>query len=384
MNKKNLFDLRVGILGGGQLGKMLAIEAANWHLPVYILDQKVDFPAVPYASHFHAGNFKSYEDVYHFGKLVDILTIEIEQINLEALFDLEKEGVQVYPKPSTIKVIQDKGLQKLFYLERQIPTAPFQLFEHAHEIQKAISNAQISLPFVQKSRKDGYDGKGVVVVSREEDLTDLLNCPCVIEEKINIKKEISIIIARSVSGELVTYEPVEQHFNAEANLVSYLICPAEIKQQQHSEMNKIALSIAKEIDLVGLLAIEFFIDEKDDIYVNEVAPRPHNSGHHTQNSCETSQFEQHLRAILDFPLGSTRQHSIGAMVNLIGEPGFIGTTIYQGLEYCLGMEGVHLHLYGKNETRPYRKMGHVNLSGTNRKQILENIEKIRSTLKVVS
>lgn len=384
MHKKNLLDQQVGILGGGQLGKMLAIEAANWHLPIHILDQKDDFPAVPYAPFFRIGNFKNYDDVYHFGKSIDILTIEIEQINIDALFDLENEGVKVYPKPSTVKVIQDKGLQKLFYQERQIPTAPFQLFENVLEIQTAILNHQIKIPFVQKSRKDGYDGRGVVVISDEKDLASLLDCPCVIEEKIDIKKEISIIVARSASGELVHYEPVEQHFNSQANLVDYLICPAEIDHFQFVEMNKIASLIATEIDLVGLLAIEFFIDIKNEIYVNEVAPRPHNSGHHTQNSCETSQFEQHLRAILDFPLGSTRQHSIGAMVNIIGEPGYAGKTIYQGLESILGMEGVHLHLYGKIETRPYRKMGHVNLSGDNRKKILENIEKIKSTLKVIS
>lgn len=384
MHKKNLLDQQVGILGGGQLGKMLAIEAANWHLPIHILDQKDDFPAVPYAPFFRIGNFKNYDDVYHFGKSIDILTIEIEQINIDALFDLENEGVKVYPKPSTVKVIQDKGLQKLFYQERQIPTAPFQLFENVLEIQTAILNHQIKIPFVQKSRKDGYDGRGVVVIFDEKDLASLLDCPCVIEEKIDIKKEISIIVARSASGELVHYEPVEQHFNSQANLVDYLICPAEIDHFQFVEMNKIASLIATEIDLVGLLAIEFFIDIKNEIYVNEVAPRPHNSGHHTQNSCETSQFEQHLRAILDFPLGSTRQHSIGAMVNIIGEPGYAGKTIYQGLESILGMEGVHLHLYGKIETRPYRKMGHVNLSGDNRKKILENIEKIKSTLKVIS
>jgi len=384
MYHKNLLNQQVGILGGGQLGKMLAIEAANWHLPVHILDQNDDFPAVPYAPFFRAGDFKNYDDVYHFGKSIDILTIEIEQINIDALFDLEKEGIKVYPKPSTVKVIQDKGLQKLFYQERQIPTAPFQLFENAKEIQNAFTNNQIKIPFVQKSRKDGYDGKGVVVVSREKDFTNLLDCPSIIEEKIDIKKEISIIVARSVSGELVHYEPVEQHFNQEANLVSYLICPADIDHRHYMEMNKIASLIAKEIDLVGLLAIEFFIDDNNDIYVNEVAPRPHNSGHHTQNSCETSQFEQHLRAILDIPLGSTRQHSIGAMVNIIGEPGYAGKTIYQGLESILSMEGVHLHLYGKTETRPYRKMGHVNISGANRLKVLENIEKIKSTLKVIS
>ncbi|MEY3323054.1 MAG: hypothetical protein RLZZ417_2637 [Bacteroidota bacterium] len=384
MHKKNLLDQQLGILGGGQLGKMLAIEAANWHLPIHILDQKDDFPAVPYAPFFRAGNFKNYDDVYHFGKSLDILTIEIEQINIDALFDLENEGVKVYPKPSTVKVIQDKGLQKLFYLDRQIPTSPFQLFENVPEIQKAILNHQIKIPFVQKSRKDGYDGKGVVVVSDVKDLTSLLDCPCVIEEKIDIKKEISIIVARSASGELVHYEPVEQHFNSEANLVDFLICPAEIDPFQYVEMNKMASLIATEIDLVGLLAIEFFIDIKNEIFVNEIAPRPHNSGHHTQNSCVTSQFEQHLRAILDFPLGSTRQHSIGAMVNIIGEPGYAGKTIYQGLESILGMEGVHIHLYGKKETRPYRKMGHVNLSGDNRKKILENIEKIKVTLKAIS
>ena len=384
MQHKNLLDHKIGILGGGQLGKMLAIEAANWHLPIYILDQDHQFPAVPYAPFFQAGDFKNFDDVVQFGKKVDILTIEIEQINVDALFYLEKEGVKVYPKPSTVQVIQDKGLQKMFYKERDIPTAEFQLFNDEKEIKEALNNKQIAFPFVQKSRKDGYDGKGVVVVSNENDLINLLDCPSIIEERINIETEISIIVARSASGELLHYEPVEQHFNQAANLVSYLICPAELDKSTLSKMNEIASLIAIDLDLVGLLAIEFFLDTNNDIFVNEVAPRPHNSGHHTQNSCETSQFEQHLRAILDLPLGSTRQHSIGAMVNIIGEPGYAGKTNYVGIEECLKIDGVHLHLYGKLETRPFRKMGHINIADKDRKKVLENIEKIKSTLRVIS
>ena len=384
MQHKNLLDHKIGILGGGQLGKMLAIEAANWHLPIYILDQDHQFPAVPYAPFFQAGDFKNFDDVVQFGKKVDILTIEIEQINVDALFYLEKEGVKVYPKPSTVQVIQDKGLQKMFYKERDIPTAGFQLFNDEKEIKEALKNKQIAFPFVQKSRKDGYDGKGVVVVSNENDLINLLDCPSIIEERINIETEISIIVARSASGELLHYEPVEQHFNQAANLVSYLICPAELEKSTLSKMNEIASLIAIDLDLVGLLAIEFFLDTNNDIFVNEVAPRPHNSGHHTQNSCETSQFEQHLRAILDLPLGSTRQHSIGAMVNIIGEPGYAGKTNYIGIEECLKIDGVHLHLYGKLETRPFRKMGHINIADKDRKKVLENIEKIKSTLRVIS
>jgi len=384
MQHKNLLDHKIGILGGGQLGKMLAIEAANWHLPIYIMDQDQQFPAVPYAPFFQAGDFKNFDDVIQFGKKVDILTIEIEQINVDALFYLEKEGVKVYPKPSTVQVIQDKGLQKMFYQERDIPTAGFQLFNDEKEIKEALKNNQIAFPFVQKSRKDGYDGKGVVVVSNENDLLNLLDCPSIIEERINIKTEISIIVARSASGELLHYEPVEQHFNQEANLVSYLICPAELDKGTLSKMNEIASLIAIDLDLVGLLAIEFFLDENDDVFVNEVAPRPHNSGHHTQNSCETSQFEQHLRAILDLPLGSTRQHSIGAMVNIVGEPGFAGKTKYVGIEECMKIEGAHLHLYGKSETRPFRKMGHINIADKDRKKVLANIEKIKSTLRVIS
>lgn len=384
MQHKNLLDHKIGILGGGQLGKMLAIEAANWHLPIYILDQDHQFPAVPYAPFFQAGDFKNFDDVVQFGKKVDILTIEIEQINVDALFYLEKEGVKVYPKPSTVQVIQDKGLQKMFYKERDIPTAVFQLFNDEKEIKEALKNKQIAFPFVQKSRKDGYDGKGVEVVSNENDLINLLDCPSIIEERINIKTEISIIVARSASGELLHYEPVEQHFNQAANLVSYLICPAELDKSTLSKMNEIASLIAIDLDLVGLLAIEFFLDTNNDIFVNEVAPRPHNSGHHTQNSCETSQFEQHLRAILDLPLGSTRQHSIGAMVNIIGEPGYAGKTNYVGIEECLKIDGVHLHLYGKLETRPFRKMGHINIADKDRKKVLKNIEKIKSTLRVIS
>jgi len=382
MYNKNLLNQPVGILGGGQLGKMLAIEAANWHLPLHILDKKSDFPAVPYAPYYTEGDFRKYDDVYHFGKNMSILTIEIEQVNADALVDLEKAGVKIFPKPATIKIIQDKGLQKKFYADNNIPTAPFKAFENANEILMAFKNNQISLPFVQKSRKDGYDGKGVIIISEEKELVNLLDCPNITEEKIKVKKEISLIICRSVSGEIKHFEPVEQHFNQEANLVSYLICPAEISDEQKEKITKLAYQIAKEIDLVGLLAIEFFIADNDLIYVNEVAPRPHNSGHHTQNSCETSQFEQHLRAILDLPLGSTRQHSIGAMVNLIGEPGYTGTAEYSGIQECMKIDGVHLHLYGKKETSPFRKMGHVNITGDDREKVIEKIEIIKGILKV--
>lgn len=384
MKLKGILNQNIGILGGGQLGKMLAIEAANWHLPLHILDQKDDFPAVPYTHYFTPGDFKNYQDVYEFGKSMDILTIEIEQINVQALFDLEKQGVKVYPKPFSINIIQDKGLQKLFYKVQQILTAPFQLFKNKEEVLDGLKNGTIHLPFVQKSRKDGYDGKGVLVISNEENLSLLLDVPCIIEQMIDIKQEISIIIARSVSGEIKKYEPVEQYFNPEANLVSYLICPAEIDSESLEKMNSIGELLAVELDLIGLLAIEFFIDQKGEIYVNEIAPRPHNSGHHTQNSCETSQFEQHLRAILNLPLGSTQQHSVGAMVNIIGEPGYSGKAKYEGLEECLKIEGVHLHLYGKIETKPFRKMGHFNISGKSKDAVLDKIESIRNNFRVIS
>jgi 5-(carboxyamino)imidazole ribonucleotide synthase len=384
MYNKNLLHQPIGILGGGQLGKMLAIEAAHWHLPLHILDKRNDFPAAPYAPYFKAGDFRNYDDVYHFGKNLAILTIEIEQVNVDALIDLEIEGVKIFPKPATIKIIQDKGLQKQFYADNNIPTAAFQFFQNAEEVRKALQKHQLKFPFVQKSREDGYDGKGVVIISEEKALFSLLDCPNIVEEKIRVKKEISVIVARSVSGEIKHFEPVEQHFNQDANLVSYLICPADIPDKQKDSLTALAYQIAREMDLVGLLAIEFFISENDMIYVNEVAPRPHNSGHHTQNSCETSQFEQHLRAILDLPLGSTRQHSIGAMVNMIGEPGYTGAAKYTGIKDCMKMEGVHMHLYGKGETKPYRKMGHVNITGNDREKVLEKIHRIKGILKVMA
>lgn len=375
---------RIGILGGGQLGKMMALAAGNWHMPVAILDRDRDYPAGPWATPFVCGDFKIKDEVYTFGKKMDVLTYEIEQVNLEALYSLEEEGISVYPRASTLKIIQDKGIQKTFYQEKHIPTAPFQLYGNKEAIQQAIQKGTLSVPFVQKTRKDGYDGRGVTVIREERDLTHLLEGPCVVEKTIAIRQEISILVARSVSGAICTYEPVEQFFDPLTNLVSYLICPAQAEASVLQTMDRIARQLAIELNLTGLLAVEFFVDAKGDVYVNEVAPRPHNSGHHTQNSCDTSQFEQHLRAIMDLPLGSVRQHSVGAMVNLIGEPGHAGPARFLGLDECLALPGVHVHLYGKKETRPGRKMGHINICQHDREEVLEKMTLVREVAKVVT
>lgn len=349
---------KVGILGGGQLGKMLALAAGNWHLPIYFLDKQKNFPAGRFSDHFVEGDFKNYDDVYQFGKDMDIISIEIEHVNTEALHQLKKEGKTIHPDPEKLDIIKDKGLQKQFYVKHNLPTSDFQLFENEQVIKEKLLTGELKYPIVQKTRGEGYDGKGVAVIRSKDDLPKLLSGSSLVEDLVDIEKELAVIVAKNESGEIKAYPVVEMEFHPTANLVEFLKCPAAIT----SEQEQIAIEIAKEtirkFDICGLLAVELFLTKKGKIIINEVAPRTHNSGHHTIDSCQTSQFEQQIRAIMDLPLGSTEMKSASIMVNLLGADGYTGDAFYEGFEKCMEVEGAHLHFYGKAITKPFRKMGH--------------------------
>jgi len=373
---------RIGILGGGQLGKMLTLAAANWHLPMYILEKSNQFSAGRLATRFVQGDFKDYEDVYFFGKNTDILTIEIEHVNTEALHQLVKEGVIIHPAPAQLDIIKDKGLQKQFYAQHKLPTSEFELFENATEVQQAIQAGKWNYPFVQKSRTAGYDGKGVSMIRSEAD--QLMDVPCVLEPLVDINKEIAVIVARNPSGQIEAFPPVEMAFHPTANLVEFLACPARIEERQTQAAIDLAKKIIQTYDICGLLAVEMFLTNAGELLINEVAPRPHNSGHHTIDSCYTSQFEQHIRAITNLPLGSTKLTSPAVMLNLLGESGHTGKVHYLGLKECLSIEGVYVHLYGKAETKPFRKMGHVTVVNEDLEEAILVARKVQKMLKVVT
>jgi 5-(carboxyamino)imidazole ribonucleotide synthase len=347
---------KIGILGGGQLGKMLCLAAANWDLEIYVLEDDENCPAAPYCTKLVKGSFKNYDDVVAFGQLVDILTIEIEHVNTEGLRFLEKHGKIVHPNPKSLDIIKDKGLQKQFYLKHKIPTSAV----FYHENKDSFEN-NISLPCVWKSRKGGYDGKGVSILKTKHDIENLPDEPCIIEELIDIEKELAVIACRNAQGDIVTYPSVEMAFDAKANLLDYQICPSAISKQLEKQAQSLAKNVLKKFKLCGLLAVEMFLTKDGRLLVNEVAPRPHNSGHHTIEAIETSQFEQHLRAILGMPLGSTRMRYPSVLLNLVGAEGFSGKTKVEGWEITLNTEGVHVHLYGKKTTKPFRKMGHITI-----------------------
>ncbi|NUO01566.1 MAG: 5-(carboxyamino)imidazole ribonucleotide synthase [Saprospiraceae bacterium] len=375
---------RLGVLGGGQLGKMMALAAGNWHLPFFALDTSRDFPAGSFCTGFEEGNFNHYEDVLRFGKMVDVLTIEIEHVNIAALLQLEREGRVIHPRPAALQIIKDKGLQKQFYIEKGLPTASFELFETPEAIREAVTRGAWKLPFVQKSRTDGYDGRGVSVIRTEQDLAEkLLPGASLLEEMVPIEKEIALVVARNKRGETAAFPLVEMLFDPDANLVTFLACPARVSPEIAIAAEALALAAIEAYDICGLLAVELFLTPDQQLLVNEVAPRPHNSGHHTIESCNTSQFEQHIRGVLDLPLGSTSLKVPAAvMLNLLGEPGYEGPALYENLDQCLGMEGVHVHLYGKATTKPFRKMGHVTALGETPEAAMEKALKVKELLKV--
>ena len=377
-------DFKLGILGGGQLGKMLALAAGNWDLNTWMLDSSKDFPAGNVCSHFVEGNFKNYDDVINFGRQVDVLSIEIESVNADALIQLKKEGKIIHPDPHQLKIIKDKGLQKEFYFQKKLPTSSFQFFENKEDIIQSISNKNLEFPFVQKARTDGYDGKGVAVIKKKADLEKLLDCKSIVEPLVDIQKEIAVIVARNLSGDVKAFPVVEMEFNPIANLVEYLVCPSNISSTLSDKAKEIAIKTIETFDLCGLLAVEMFLTNDNEILINEVAPRPHNSGHHTIDSCITSQFQQHLRAVLNLPLGETTIQTPAVMVNLLGHPDYTGHAIYQNIEKCMAIEGAKFHLYGKKLTKPFRKMGHATVVDSDLESAIAKAKFINETLNIIA
>jgi len=383
---KNYFssDFKLGILGGGQLGRMLLAETQKLDIYTTILDSSTNAPCAEICNKFVVGNLLDFDAVYNFGKTVDVLTIEIENVNLDALDKLEEEGLIIYPKPKDLRVIQSKARQKNFYVYNQIPTADFSHYAYLEELKHSYENNIIDFPFVWKAARFGYDGNGVKIVRNIEDLESLPNVECITEKLIPFKNELAVIVARNADGETNTYPVVEMEFHPEANQVEYVICPARIDFKVAEKAREIALKVVSKLDFVGLLAVEMFQTKKDDILVNEVAPRPHNSGHYSIEASYTNQFEQHLRSILNLPLGNTESKVAGIMVNLVGEEGFSGDVVYEKIEDILKIEGVTPHIYGKKETRPFRKMGHVTIVNKDIDKAREIAQKVKETIRVIS
>lgn len=377
-------DFKLGILGGGQLGKMLLAETRKFDIQTYVLDSSEEAPS-RFGSHaFYKGSLMDFDTVYQFGQLVDLLTIEIENVNLDALDQLEAEGLPVFPSPKTLRLIQNKGKQKDFYATNHIPTSPHQRFVDLSDLRKSLEKDELEFPFVWKAAQFGYDGNGVKIVRSTLDLINLPDVECIAEEMIPFKNELAVIVVRSVSGAVKTYPVVEMEFHPEANQVEYVICPARIDEKVAQKATEIALQVSRAFNHVGLLAVEMFQTADDQILVNEVAPRPHNSGHYSIEASYTSQFENHLRAILNLPLGNTESKVAGIMVNLVGEEGYSGQVVYQNIEKIMAIDGVTPHIYGKRETRPFRKMGHVTIVNEDMTEARKIAEEVKNSIRVIS
>lgn len=374
-------SLKFGVLGGGQLGRMLIQSAIDFNIEVHILDPDPNAPCASVAASFSSGDLTDFDTVYHFGKTLDLLTIEIENVNTAALKALrDKEEVTIYPQPEVIELIQDKRVQKQFYEEHNIPTAEFHLTENKAD----VANYKDFLPAVHKLGKEGYDGRGVQMIRTEKDLDKAFDKPGLLEKLVPFKKEIAVIVSRNASGEVKTFPAVELVFHPEANLVEYLFSPAEISKEVAKKAANIAEEVIIKLEMVGLLAVEMFVTEDDEVLVNEIAPRPHNSGHQTIEGNVTSQYEQHLRAIFNLPAGDTSILHPSAMVNVLGEENYKGDAIYEGIEQVLSTKGAHIHLYGKKMTKPFRKMGHVTIVDDNIDQLKEKVHFVKETLKVIA
>jgi 5-(carboxyamino)imidazole ribonucleotide synthase len=375
-----MLSSRIGILGGGQLGLMLLQAAVDWNLDIHVLDPDSEAPCSKIAPHFQQGSLQDYDTVYQFGKDLDVITIEIEKVNVEALEALEKEGKRVYPQPSVIRLIQDKRIQKQFYLDKGLPTADFILTDNKKDVEKHID----FLPAFHKLGRDGYDGRGVQRLSAASDLNLAFDQPGLLEKAVAFTKELAVIVARNPSGEVTTFPTVEMVFHPELNLVEYLFAPAEISNETDKKAQDVAREAAKAFGIVGVLAVELFLTASGEILINEVAPRPHNSGHHTIRANATSQYEQHWRAILDLPLGSTDAYGPSAMVNLLGEDGYEGIAVYEGMEKLLATEQVYPFLYWKKITKPFRKMGHITIVDRNIETLKEKVDFVKKNIRVIS
>ena len=368
--------LKTGILGGGQLGRMLLQAAANYPVETFVLENDPECPAAHLCHHFTEGDIRDFDAVYHFGKQLDILVIEIEHVNVEALEKLESEGVKIFPKPSVLKIIKNKILQKQFYQQHQIPTAEFIIINNLDELGKNLD----FFPAVQKLGEGGYDGRGVQIVKNKDDIQHAFNAPSVLEKLIPIDKEIAQMVAINEKGETAIYPPVEMIFDTDLNLLDYQYCPAQLSQQALYKMEAIAMTVARNFHSPGIFAVEMFLDKNGDVFVNETAPRVHNSGHHTIEAHYSSQFDMLWRVLLGYPLGNTDYIMPSIMINIIGAEGCTGDVKYEGLEEVLKIENAFTHLYGKKQTRPGRKMGHVTIMSKDKQDLMHNSNKVKRTL----
>lgn len=379
MSKSFDQNFTIGILGGGQLGRMLIQSGIDFNISFSVLDPDENAPCKGLAD-FHVGKLTDYDTVMKFGETCDIITIEIENVNTQALRDLAKTGKKVFPQPEIIDLIQDKRTQKSFYKERRIPTAEFFLTENKWDVQQHEN----FLPAVNKLGKEGYDGRGVQILKTKADLEKAFDAPGLLEKLVDYQKEISVIVTRSENGEMATYPAVEMVFHPEHNLVEYLFAPAQLPGHILQTADEVARKVIKQLNMVGILAVEMFVTRGGEILVNEIAPRPHNSGHQTIEANMTSQYEQHLRAIIGLPLGDTSILIPSAMVNLLGEPGYSGPAKYEGFEDVMKVSGVHVHLYGKKLTKPFRKMGHVTIIDQDIESLKQKATFVKQTLKVIA
>jgi 5-(carboxyamino)imidazole ribonucleotide synthase len=376
----NLQSKVLGVLGGGQLGRMLIQSAINYNQDIYILDPDSNAPCKDISQKFTVGSLKDFDTVYAFGQACDVITVEIENVNTEALEKLRSEGKQVYPQPEILRLIQDKRAQKQFYQQHGIPTAEFILTADKADV---IHNSGF-LPAVNKLGKEGYDGRGVQILRTEADLEKAFDAPGLLEKLIDFEKEIAVTVARNESGELVAYPAVECAFHPTANLVEFLFAPAEISKEVEEKAQEIAKDVILKLGMVGILAVEMFVTKSGEVLVNEIAPRPHNSGHHTIEANFTSQFEQHLRAVMNWPLGNPDLRCPAAMINLLGEEGYSGQVLIEGQEEALAEKGVYIHMYGKKLTKPFRKMGHVTILDENVDNLKERANRIKELIKIKS
>ncbi|MBO0932402.1 5-(carboxyamino)imidazole ribonucleotide synthase [Fibrella aquatilis] len=374
----------IGILGGGQLGLMLIQAGIDWNLVIHCLDPDPQASCKDLCTQFTVGSLTDYDTVYQFGQGVDVLTIEIEKVNVDALEALEREGKRVYPQPSVIRQIQDKRVQKAFFRQYNLPTADFVLTDDRAHVARIVAEQPDLLPAFHKLGRDGYDGRGVQRIATPADADKAFGAPGVLEKAVDFDKELAVIVARNERGEVQTFPTVEMVFHPDLNLVDYLFAPADIAPDVNEQAQKLARRTAEAFGIVGLLAVELFLDKAGNVLINEVAPRPHNSGHHTIRANRTSQFEQHWRAILNLPLGNTSAHGPAAMINLLGEPGHTGPAVYEGLETLLAMPGVSPFFYGKAQTRPGRKMGHITVLDESLDGLREKAEVVKASIRVVS
>ncbi len=377
---KTIQNQILGVLGGGQLGRMLIQSAINYNQDIHILDPDPNAPCKDIAQHFEVGSLKDFDTVYAFGQSCDVITVEIEAVNTDALQKLADEGKRIFPQPQILKLIQDKREQKQFYQLHGIPTADFILTENRAD----VLAKKVFLPAVNKLGKEGYDGRGVQILRTESDLEKAFDAPGLLEKLIDFDKEIAVTVARNENGDLIAYPAVECAFHPTANLVEFLFAPAEISPEVEAKAQQIAKEVILKLDMVGILAVELFVTKSGEVLVNEIAPRPHNSGHHTIEANFTSQFEQHLRAVMNWPLGNPDLRCPAAMINLLGEDGFSGPAVVEGKEEALAEKGVYIHLYGKKLTKPFRKMGHVTILDENINTLKSKAHRIKELIKIKS